>query len=514
MNQARQVTTGVAWMRTLAERTPMLLGKSLLLLIFGFGLIVVGIACALFPQLSVRLAPFIAIGVVFFVALLAARDTPVSENFRAWWLTALLLIFALWPSYMIFKFGQLPAVDGRRLIVGLSIVLTFYLLVSRSSVATLLLNPESGPLKKGFWIVTAFVLLRVASCFISEATIYSITRVAWEIFYYYSMFFVAALFFQEERYQDGFAKTLIFAALVVAAFVIVERILQRNILAEHAPSVQEYEELAIAMQQGRIRDGNYRAQGTFEHPLVMAEFMAMAFCFGLAMVLWPKSKLEFIFGLVAVTLSPIAIWFSGTRAGILALGAGFGVVVLLRFFSAQKRATAYERSIRKFAFLLALSGVLIAVVPVALWIAEGRSSRESGSTQVRVLMVKLATPAIQESPLLGTGPGTAGAVAGIRTGSGVSTLDSHLLALAVESGIPALIIFSLLFIYPVWVVFDRSVSGVLRNHKFAVASAGALSTVFMFRAILWIPYNMSIVFLMLAIALSACGQERGSSHGR
>lgn len=512
MSQAKPLTMNSATMRSVAERTPLLLGKTLLFAIFGFGLFVVGVACAVLPQLSIRVAPFLAIAVVFFVALLASKDIPVSDRFRLWWLTALLLIFALWPSYMIFKFGQLPALDGRRLIVGLSIVLTFYLLVSRSSVAKSLLHPEPGPLKTGFWIVTFFVVLRLASCFVSESTIYSLTRVAWDIFYYYSMFFVAALFFQDEKFQERFGRTLIFTVVLIGCYVILERILERNILADHAPSTQEYEDLAIAMQQGRIRDGNYRAQGTFEHPLVMAEFMAAAFCFGLATVLWPKSKIESLFGWLAILIAPIAIWFSGTRAGLFALFGGLGVVILLRFFAAQKKSNSYGKSMRKFAFLVVATGALAVITPTALWVAEGRSARESGSTQVRLLMLKLATPAIKESPFLGTGPGTAGAVAGIRTGSGVSTLDSHLLALTVESGIPALIAFLLLLLYPVWVAFDRLMSGTLRNPRFVVATAGALTVVTMFRAILWIPYNLSIVFLMVAIALAACGRERNDAN--
>lgn len=503
----RQLANNSSSLRTLAERTPRILGKTALIVLFAFCLLVVGIASALFPQLSVRLAPFLVIGIVFFIAVLAYGNKELSEKFRRWWLTGLLVMFSLWPSYMIFKFGQLPAIDGRRLIVGLSILLTFYLIVSRRSIATRLLHPEPGPLKVGFWIVTVFGLLRLASCFQSDATVYSLTRVAWEVFYYYSMFFISALFFQEERYREYFSRTMMAMIVLIGLYVVGERILQRNLIAEFAPRSLDFEDLSIAMDQGRIRDGKFRAQGTFEHPLVMAEFMSASFCFALSVVLWPRSKIERAIGLIAIIIAPIAIWFSGTRSGLVALAAGFGIVIMLRIFSTQERSGPYARSIRKFAFVTIAGCMVMSLVPLFLSLAEGKSVEENRSTQVRLYMVKLATPVIYESPLLGTGPGTAGAAAGIRTGSGVSTLDSHLLALTIESGVPALIFFVLLFLYPVWVTFNKLMSGTLINPRFTAAVAGALVAVLIFRAIMWIPYNMSIVFIMVALALSACGRK-------
>ncbi len=345
--------------RTLVQRAPAFLGKAALLSGFGLVLFIVGVASALFPQLSARLAPFLALGVVFFVALLASRDTPISERLRLWWLTALLMIFALWPTYMIIKVGDLPALDGRRVIVGLSIVMTFYLLVSRGFVAKALLHPMPGPLKKGFWLVTMFAVLRIASCFVSESPIYSLITVAWEIFYYYSLYFIAALFFTNERFQGRFIRTIILLVVFIGAYVILERLIEKNILADIAPETKGLEDLAIAMQQGRVRDGQFRAQGTFEHPLVMAEFMAMTFCFAMAAVLWPGPRFEKLLGWIAITVAPVAIWFSGTRAGLLALGAGFGVVLMLRFFSTWKKSNNYERSMRKFAFLLVAAGALL-----------------------------------------------------------------------------------------------------------------------------------------------------------
>lgn len=497
----------IAPSRTLMERTPAFLGKAFLLAGFGFALLVVGVACAVFPQLAARLSPFLALGVVFFVALLASRDTPISQRFRLWWLTALLAMFALWPTYMIIKIGDLPALDGRRVLVGLSIVLAFYLTVSRGFIAKALLSPEPGPLKKGFWIVTIFAGLRLASCFVSQSPIYSLITVAWEIFYFYSLFFISALFFTDERFNERFIRTMLLLVVFIGLYVFLERAIEKNILAEIAPDTKGLEDLALAMQQGRIRDGQFRAQGTFEHPLVMAEFMAMAFCFGMAAVLWPGPRFEKLLGWVAVFVAPVAIWFSGTRAGLIALGGGFGVVLMLKFFSTRKKSNKYESSMRKFAFVLVSAGALAVVMPTALLIAQGRSAAEGSSTQVRMFMIELARPAIKESPLLGTGAGTAGAVAGIKTGSGVTTLDSHLLALTVESGIPALIVFMLIFLYPAWVIFEQLLSGGLINPRFVAATAAALTVVFMFRAILWIPYNMAIVFLMIAMALAACQKK-------
>ncbi|MCQ9376264.1 O-antigen ligase family protein [Methyloversatilis sp. XJ19-13] len=496
----------IAPSRTLMERTPAFLGKAVLLAGFGFALLVVGVACAVFPQLAARLAPFLVLGVVFFVALLASKDQPLSERFRLWWLSALIVVFALWPTYMIIKVGGLPAIDARRVIAGLSILLTFYLIVSRHSVAQALLHPEPGPLKVGYWLVTFYALLRIASCAVSESPLFSLITVAWEVLYYYSMFFIAAIFFRDSSSAMRFLSLFLWLALFISLFALVERITGKNPLVLYAPKLEGLEALSLALAQTRIRDGVFRAQGTFENPLLLAEFASMAFCFAVASLLWPTTKWIRFVAFCCLIICPAAVWVSGSRAGFIALGAGAGIILMLKVFSSTKNTTVYSRSMRKIGFLFALLGALLVVTPTVMLIAQGRTATEGASTQARLTMLRLAQPSIEESPLLGKGPGVSGGVAGIKTNAGLTTLDNYFLAIAIESGLFAVAMLAAIFFFTGWTVLSALLSGRSEIPHFLAGVAGVMAVTVIFRSILWIPYNLSFVFLLTAITLGICSR--------
>lgn len=489
----------IAPSRTLMERTPAFLGKAVLLAGFGFALLVVGVACALFPQLAARLAPFLLLGVVFFVALLASKDQPLSERFRLWWLTALVIVFALWPTYMIIKVGGLPALDARRIVAGISLVIMFYMVVSRSSTINKLFSKDNNALRGALWLVGGFSVLRIISCFSSPAPIASLINVGWEFVYYYLMFFLAAIFFSDKAFAFRFSKTVLWMAVLIAIYAIFERISERNILVEISPKLESLENLALSLSQSRIRDGSFRVQGTFEHPLLLAEFSAIAFCIALSTVLWKSKQIPRVLAVACLVFCPLAVWFSGSRAGFIALGAGAGLIVLLKIFSAKKQATVYQNSARKIAFVITALTAILIIAPTITLIAQGRSATEGASTEARLLMIKLALPSVKEAPLIGNGPGTSGTIAGIKTTAGITTLDNYLIAVAVESGMLALFVFVLIFIYPAWKALSVLLSGRAEVPYFLAATAGVLAVAMVFRSILWIPYNLSFVFIMIGI---------------
>ncbi len=135
-----------------------------------------------------------------------------------------------------------------------------------------------------------------------------------------------------------------------------------------------------------------------------------------------------------------------------------------------------------------------AVMPSLMLISEGKSLSENSSTQARLLMLDRGIPRIVENQFNGIGVGYAGSVAGIKRGSGVGSLDNHLLAIAIKSGIPSLFLFSALLIYPVWRALVRLTEGVGAEGALPAGGAGALVAFSIVRTVLTIPYNQSFRF--------------------
>jgi O-antigen ligase len=253
----------------------------------------------------------------------------------------------------------------------------------------------------------------------------------------------------------------------------------------------------------RARDGYFRAQGTFEHPLVLAEFSAMTACFGLASMLFPGGRLRRLIGFLTLALAILSAWLSGSRAAFVALGLGLTVVFLLWMYHSKGRVRQSAGALRRLFFLLSLCGVVGLAMPTLLWLSQGRTSTESTSTEARMYMLRIGVPSVMANPILGLGPGSAGAVAGIKGGAGVSTLDNHLLAIAIECGIPGLILFLACLIYPAWGAITRLAHGAASSSTFLAGGVGAIGAFVVTRSILSIPYNQAFAFLIAGMMIAA-----------
>jgi O-antigen ligase len=76
----------------------------------------------------------------------------------------------------------------------------------------------------------------------------------------------------------------------------------------------------------------------------------------------------------------------------------------------------------------------------------GRDKIERSSSEARMEMLDRGTNALQERPIAGYGDGQASIVAGLRGIHNIVTIDSYFLAVALNFGIPGLIINVLFFI--------------------------------------------------------------------
>ena len=468
-------------------------------------LLVLGYLSAVAPELVIRITPVFVLLAVVGAGLLARSDQPVGERFRRRWLVLLLATLAFWPSYLLVKTPGLPAFEGRRLVVGLTLLLALYLMVARRPVSRALFSDMRHPVRTGAWLVGLYALWRLASCFASPAPFFSFIQVMWEVLYYTSLFYIGVMFFADEKSCRTMARSLLVLCLLITCFAVVERVLGKNVLVSLAPQTAEFAASNLALNTSRIRDGAFRVQATFEHPLLLSEYSALVACFAAAMAIWPRqSRFDRLLGILALLGSVLCAYLSLSRSAVVAFAVGLGLVLLLRIFARFNAGAAVALSIKRVLIILFAVGALVLAVPVVNLLAQGNTKGDARSSEARVLMLKIGLPAVAADPFFGKGPGSGAAVAGIRTGDNLTTLDNYLLAIALESGVPALLLFLATLLWPVWRIFLTVTAGAGQRGAFLTGAAGGLLAIVVVRTILWMPFNMSFACLLMGMALVQC----------
>lgn len=479
--------------------------SSVLIVVACLFLALIGAVSVIAPEFIAKLSSVFLLVTALLVGGLARTARAISVGFLEKWVTILLAALAFWPSFLLLKSGGLPAIDGRRIVVGISLLVAVYLVVSRKEVIQRF-NSASGGLRAGVWIVSLYGLWRLMSCFASPAPLFSFIQVIWEVFYYYSFYFLGYLFFSSDRLRDRQHVVILWLMVFIAAFACVERIIGKNYMVMLAPRNEEFSSIVNSMSSSRIRDGQFRAQGTFEHPLLLAEFSAIASCFAMAYLVWPtKSTFQKILAVAALLGALVAAYLSGSRSAYISLAAGLGAVVVLRVFGNRIGKSLTSMVFARRLAVMLLAGLALAAALVVLpFLARGNSLSDRASSEGRLVMLKTGLPIIEHSPIFGEGPGTGAALAGLRVREDLVTLDNYLLAITLESGIPALLLFIAIFMLPAWRGFMAVTAGAGAAAPFLAAVTGAMLAVLATRIILWMPFNLSFIYLFAGVALAQC----------
>jgi O-antigen ligase len=115
-----------------------------------------------------------------------------------------------------------------------------------------------------------------------------------------------------------------------------------------------------------------------------------------------------------------------------------------------------------------------------------------------------------DSPLYGYGIGAAVNLAGLPGSGGVYTLDNYFLTVALESGLPALFAFAMIFVLPMWIAFKYVTTYEANDSAFLAGAFGAVASLFAVRAVLSIPYNLTILFLLAGMMVAFANRENAA----
>jgi hypothetical protein len=476
------------------------------LLAAGLGIFFVGAASAMMPTMAVRAAPLFLLIVVALFALLSRNGKGILSSLGLIWLVGLISVFSLWPTYIFFSVGGLPAIDPRKIVALGSTGLLFYLLLNKSYALSSMLGKENVAVRKFSLIVLTYLGLRFLSSFSSESIFSSTIFFAWDFVNYYSVLLLALILLDKDAHKY-FLRTLLWVAFFVGAYALLEKAMGHNFLTSFAPRSERFSDFARAMMVERLRDGFFRAQSTFEHPLLLAEFAALSFCFSLSVLLLAQSARSRMWSGALCIVLLATVWATNSRAAYLAVAVSGVSIFLLRVLMPSKEERSAETSLRKVKFFSIVFIGLLCAIPLILIVLEGGSRDERSSSMARIAMLELGVPSLIAHPILGIGPGMAGSVAGITTGAGVATLDNYLLAVAMDSGIPAFILFLLTILYPAWLCINYILNGNKEGASFMLGACGACLSYLVMRSILWMPFNLGVVNIVLALVVLLAGKS-------
>jgi O-antigen ligase len=243
-----------------------------------------------------------------------------------------------------------------------------------------------------------------------------------------------------------------------------------------------------------FRNGLFRAASIFVTPLSFGEFEIVTIPIGLFFALHRENLAEKMLGWAVVFGGVLGVFVSGSRGGFV------GVLLSLAVFVAvwsirqgMKSKASLAPATAGLVGLIAFSAVIALIFGShAVHDTVLGGAAQAGSTEARYAQWIAAIPFIKSNPITGHGFALGGYLI-------ESSIDSYVLSLLVETGIPGLMFFAGLLLIPVW----YGLRNYLSDRSEAGAAAGAVACSFVAftanRLVLSQKENHMLIFSLLAI---------------
>lgn len=394
----------------------------------------------------------------------AQPTTPEKETKYFYLFLALVFILPLWPNYAELKFGGMPNLAPDRLLrVALFFGFIGIFFTNSASVKVMKQRLEKN------WILvlvlTSFYGIRILSALESHNTIFELYAFFRnEFLVTFPIFLYALLAIKDEKSVDKIFVTLVISGFFASIVALVDYYKQRNLFVGLIPVSNDY---LMGVFLDKTRDDTYRAQGTFEHPIMLGQFFILQLPIIWTLLRRSTKILSVLFYICTGVLALASIYASGSRA---ALGLGLVAITLFVFWEIYARTQASKNRVLQY---LVISQIPIPIIGAlaALYIykdnAIGRTQETLSSTNARIEMLIGGTPKVFESPLYGHGLGEHLSVFSLVGRAGIRTLDNFYLLIGLESGLIAvtlLIIFFSICLFKNKFLIKQQTIGIVRPY--------------------------------------------------
>ena len=425
------------------------------------------------------------------------------DNSRAVRWVVLILIFSifLWPGYGELKVSGLPNVAPPRLIK----TLLFFLLAYRFLNMGIELRRIGERISQHwvlFGILFFYHLLLILSFSLDQSSLVLIYGyIKEEVFTNLLLMFAVIYVVRDEEDITSIVKALVLASIGVALITAIESFVKVNLFKSIVSNINT--SLAFG---DKTRDLRYRANGTFSHPLVLAQYAAVML--PLAWWLFSRSFGKNIVWLVALIGLVTCSILSVTRSGLVLL---IVTAMAIALVSATRWWYKCKNGVLKMLLLTqAIGWGFFAIFGVGSWLTrliEGTTREESSSSFYRLEVLRSAIPKILSSPLIGYGP--THAMEGVGVGRMGNIIDNYFLLVGLESGIFAGMFLLALFVVAsktAWHTFPLK-QGVSIHHMLAISSAIFCLFLLFVHAL---PELLPLFYIFLGLMVSASKSKNSS----
>lgn len=450
-------------------------------------------------------APLILLALVVIWALPDSKNPPVRT------LEILLFTFfaflIAWPNYVALNIPGLPWITVQRL-TGFPLAFVMLLCISTSKEFRdqLMETFSAGPVIAK--LMGAFVILELIALPIGgmgAINVLIIHQISWT-----AVFLVSCYVFQKPGRAESWAYLAWILALLVTAIGLDESIHAKVPWAGHLPSFlgTDNNPLVQRILAGSVRDGTdkYRVQSTFTTPLGLAEYLALTAPFFVHFV---AGRYKLIVRILAALTLPAMLYvviLTDSRLGVIGFLLSF---LLYLFLWGAERWKRVRSDLFGPAITLAYPAIFCAAIASTFVVGKLRAKVWGDGTQVasnegREEQYAKGISKLIEHPW-GYGLGQAASIAGTTTASGVVTIDTYYIVIALDYGIVGFFIYYTMFVLPIGLAGRFTLSGDIwrdRELSLLMPLAVSLANYVVIKSVFSNPDNHPVAFMMLAMVLA------------
>jgi O-antigen ligase len=461
--------------------------------------LVVGLAAVILPPLG----SFGIVAAAAVILLWVMPDLPlVSPGLIRKAFFVMLIADLSVPFYYMVQFSGLPWISARRL-ATFALIAPFLIAIAASSDVRRFITERIRASLLIFICAAGYLVMAALSIITSMLPTESISGLTDAVLSWYVPFFAMIYMVRNKDDAIFILKIICVCAIFNTAAGLVEFRLQHRFfidifprgmletLIENNPTLQ-----ALLPSPGDFRNGLFRAASIFVTPLSFGEFEIVVIPIGLFFALHRQNLFERILGWAVVFGGILGIYISGSRGGW--VGVIASVAVFVAIWSIRK---AMNQKVSLAPATAGLAGAIGFAVVIALinfshtahdMVLGGAA--QAGSSDARAEQWHVALQFIKSNPITGYGFGQGGYVI-------QSSIDSYVISLLVETGVPGFVFFAGLLLLAIWYGLRSYLSDMSESGAMAGALACSFIAFTFNRIVLSQRENQMLIFSLLAIVV-------------
>jgi hypothetical protein len=475
--------------------------------------LVFGVIVPILPLKATAVLLVVVVGLVgLTVAILMPdkKQTPYGVIY-AIFLIAIVSKF-VWPNFAYLPIPGLPSKNPQRWLWALCVGYWAYsILVNGNLRDRLTYRFSASGLAK---LLLALQLWRFASIFVSDQPAVSAYTMVVDTFDYFMAFMFCLTWIRDERDVRRIGLALVITTAVISLFAVAEVALRQNIFIKLVPYDSTNEMFLTMAVESKLREGGYRAQASFNHPLLMAQFVVTVMPIIVYALFNQGGKWVKAVSFFSLASVPFLLWASRTRTAVLVAGVVLVIgFIMLATNAARRKRVSSAGSLLGGVGLVFATGLTCAVGVAAIVLTVGRTAEESVSSLARAQMIQTAFRAALTEPLLGFGPALGSFQAAVYSSRGSASLDNYWLTLLLESGFPAMVMFLIALVLVLRGIVKQTTRGHATDAHLLSATWGLAALAFgTTTAILSTTHNLPLLNVCFGVLVALAYPGAGSAR--